>query len=123
MGWTTVIASTTSGGVTVNDVLTHAIAPNAPFGGVGESGHGAYHGAYGFKAFSHMRVIARPRSLLATLTAFKFPPYSAANVRKLVVKNRLGFRRGETMADQETGGLFIRLAKALFWPLKVLSSG
>ena len=52
-----VIASTRSGGVTVNDVMTHAFSETMPFGGVGESGMGAYHGHAGFKTFSHARAV------------------------------------------------------------------
>lgn len=49
------IAQTTSGGVTRNDGFLHASYPGAPFGGVGASGHGAYHGKAGFDTFTHRR--------------------------------------------------------------------
>ncbi|HWI31285.1 MAG TPA: aldehyde dehydrogenase family protein [Microbacterium sp.] len=48
---------TTSGGVTRNDGFAHAGAHGAPFGGVGQSGHGAYHGKFGFDTFTHRRPI------------------------------------------------------------------
>ena len=54
-----VITNTVSGGVTVNDCMTHAFAETMPFGGVGPSGTGAYHGISGFKNFSHARAIYR----------------------------------------------------------------
>lgn len=44
------------GGGCVNDALVHAITPYAPFGGVGPSGIGAYHGKYGFENLSHFKV-------------------------------------------------------------------
>lgn len=47
-----VLTRTISGGVTVNDVLLHIAQDNLPFGGVGDSGIGAYHGEYGFRLFS-----------------------------------------------------------------------
>lgn len=47
-----VLTRTVAGGMTVNDVLLHIAQENLPFGGVGESGIGAYHGAYGFRLFS-----------------------------------------------------------------------
>lgn len=47
-----VLRETVSGGVTVNDVLLHIAQENLPFGGVGDSGSGAYHGEYGFRIFS-----------------------------------------------------------------------
>jgi coniferyl-aldehyde dehydrogenase len=49
---------TTSGGVTRNDGLVHAMLPGAPFGGIGNSGSGAYHGKAGFDTFTHRRTVA-----------------------------------------------------------------
>jgi coniferyl-aldehyde dehydrogenase len=49
---------TTSGGVTLNDGIGHAFLPGAPFGGVGNSGYGAYHGRSGFDTFTHRRAVA-----------------------------------------------------------------
>jgi coniferyl-aldehyde dehydrogenase len=54
-----VLDCTRSGGVTINDVMTHAFAESLPFGGVGASGMGAYHGKAGFLNFSHARSIYR----------------------------------------------------------------
>lgn len=54
---TTLLSQTTSGGVTVNDAMHHAGLHNAPFGGVGASGMGYYHGEYGFREFSHLRSV------------------------------------------------------------------
>ncbi|ADZ71878.1 coniferyl aldehyde dehydrogenase [Polymorphum gilvum] len=50
-----VLAGTTSGNVTVNDVLLHYAQDDLPFGGVGQSGMGAYHGVEGFRALSHAK--------------------------------------------------------------------
>ncbi|KML19307.1 MULTISPECIES: aldehyde dehydrogenase family protein [Burkholderia] len=52
------LESTTSGGVTRNDGLLHALLPGAPFGGIGNSGSGAYHGKAGFDTFTHRRSVA-----------------------------------------------------------------
>jgi aldehyde dehydrogenase (NAD+) len=52
-----VIGRTSSGGVTVNDVIRHVAEANLPFGGAGPSGHGNYHGKYSFLAFSHTRSV------------------------------------------------------------------
>lgn len=49
---------TDSGGVTLNDGIVHFNLPGAPFGGVGNSGYGAYHGKSGFDTFSHRRTVA-----------------------------------------------------------------
>jgi len=50
-----VLSQTVSGGVSINDTLTHFAAEGLPFGGVGPSGMGAYHGEYGFQTFSHRK--------------------------------------------------------------------
>jgi coniferyl-aldehyde dehydrogenase len=51
----TVLARTTSGNVTVNDTLLHYAQDDLPFGGVGPSGMGAYHGEEGFRSLSHAK--------------------------------------------------------------------
>lgn len=48
---------TTSGGLVINDVMTHVIVEDLPFGGVGASGMGAYHGIHGFRRFSHAKAV------------------------------------------------------------------
>jgi coniferyl-aldehyde dehydrogenase len=52
-----VMQQTVSGGVTVNDTLWHLAQENLPFGGVGKSGIGAYHGRAGFETFSHLKPV------------------------------------------------------------------
>jgi coniferyl-aldehyde dehydrogenase len=52
-----VLANTTSGGVTINDVIFHVAMEDLPFGGIGPSGMGSYHGHDGFKEFSHARAV------------------------------------------------------------------
>ena len=54
-----VLDRTSSGGVTVNGVFSHYLENQLPFGGVGPSGTGSYHGYFGFKAFSHERAVYR----------------------------------------------------------------
>ncbi|WP_420819612.1 coniferyl aldehyde dehydrogenase [Pandoraea terrae] len=54
-----VIAVTISGGVTVNDTLLHVAEHGLPFGGVGASGMGGYHGEFGFRTFSKMKPVFR----------------------------------------------------------------
>ncbi len=70
-----VLEKTTSGGVTVNDVIMHVAQENLPFGGVGSSGMGAYHGIDGFKTFSHAKSIYRQSAIVSKLVAKMGPPY------------------------------------------------
>jgi coniferyl-aldehyde dehydrogenase len=73
-----VLTKTISGGVTVNDVIFHVSMEDLPFGGVGPSGMGSYHGVEGFREFSHARSIyTQPKIDVAKLGGFK-PPYGAA---------------------------------------------
>ncbi len=72
----TVLNSTTSGGAVVNHVVLHLANPCLPFGGVGDSGQGSYHGEFGFRAFSHEKSVLRQSPL--TLTKLYFPPYSSS---------------------------------------------
>jgi aldehyde dehydrogenase (NAD+) len=53
------LSKTTSGGGCINDVLMHIANDNLPFGGVGNSGMGSYHGKYSFATFSHSRAILK----------------------------------------------------------------
>lgn len=70
-----VLTRTISGGVTVNDVLFHNAMEDLPFGGVGPSGMGNYHGLDGFKTFSHCRAVYRQPGIdVGKLSGFK-PPY------------------------------------------------
>ena len=52
-----VLQRTTSGAVVVNDCMSHVLFEELPFGGVGPSGMGAYHGVYGFRTFSHAKAV------------------------------------------------------------------
>ncbi len=52
-----VLSRTTSGGVTVNDVIMHVAQEELPFGGVGPAGMGSYHGEDGFREFSHRKAV------------------------------------------------------------------
>jgi len=69
-----VLHETVSGGVTVNDALWHVAQENLPFGGVGKSGIGVYHGEAGFETFSHLKpVFLQSRFSSGTLL---HPPYT-----------------------------------------------
>lgn len=76
-----VLNRTTSGGVTVNDVVFHVAQEDLPFGGVGPSGMGSYHGLDGFREFSHRKAIySQLKNDIGPLKALR-PPYGAG-IRK-----------------------------------------
>ena len=71
-----VLDHTISGGVTLNDVLMHVSQEDLPFGGVGPSGMGSYHGFDGFKTFSHSKAIySQSKMDIASMTGMR-PPYN-----------------------------------------------
>jgi coniferyl-aldehyde dehydrogenase len=75
------LEQTHSGGVTLNDILHHAGNENLPFGGVGASGMGSYHGIEGFRTFSHGRAVQEaPRFSLN----FALKPPFSPRFRKLM---------------------------------------
>eukprot|EP00301_Raphidiophrys_heterophryoidea_P016087 c2529_g1_i1.p1 GENE.c2529_g1_i1~~c2529_g1_i1.p1 ORF type:complete len:531 (-),score=131.05 c2529_g1_i1:90-1637(-) len=86
----TVINNTCSGSVCVNDTLFQVCNPHMPFGGIGPSGMGSYHGRYGFLEFSHQRAImSRPTWVDPD---FRYPPYKEHYVnliKKFLVKGGL----------------------------------
>ncbi len=70
-----VVARTRSGGASINEAVLHVASHGLPFGGVGASGMGAYHGAAGFETFSHARSVFRQGRF--DVTRFARPPYGA----------------------------------------------
>jgi len=76
-----VLANTISGGVTINDTLLHIAQEALPFGGVGPSGQGHYHGEFGFRQFSK----EKPVFIQSRLSGVKllYPPYGAVTEKML----------------------------------------
>ncbi|SEP00309.1 coniferyl-aldehyde dehydrogenase [Luteibacter sp. UNC138MFCol5.1] len=81
-----VLGDIVAGGVTVNDTIMHLTMDDLPFGGVGPSGMGAYHGVDGFRTFSHARPVYRQSRL--DVTAMLRPPYGKTIQRLLAFKLR-----------------------------------
>lgn len=82
-----VLKETVSGGVTVNDCILHQVQEDQPFGGVGASGSGAYHGVWGFRTFSKQKpVFHRPR---LSGIAYMQPPYGKMFDRMLNMIRRM----------------------------------
>jgi aldehyde dehydrogenase (NAD+) len=75
------IRSVSAGSVVVNDALVSQIIPGLPFGGVGDSGMGSFHGRYTFDAFSHAKAVVR-RSFRADLS-LRYPPFTEMKDRIL----------------------------------------
>lgn len=67
------------GGGCINDTLMHIANENLPFGGIGNSGMGSYHGAFGFDAFSHKKAIIKRSTWLEP--DIKYPPYSETKAK------------------------------------------
>ena len=81
-----VLSRTVSGGVTVNDTLLHVAADSLPFGGVGPSGMGAYHGEFGFETFSHRKAVFLQNPINGT--ALLRPPFG--QIAERMIKFMLG---------------------------------
>ncbi len=75
------LSRTSSGGGCVNDTMVHLTNPRMPFGGVGNSGMGAYHGKFSFDAFSHHRSILAKSTWLDV--PLRYPPYGKGIKLKL----------------------------------------
>ncbi len=78
------IDSVSSGGMVINDTLIHLSNDNLPFGGVGESGMGMYHGEFSFNTFSHKKAVMR-RSFMFE-NSLRYPPYKGKlnTIRKIM---------------------------------------
>lgn len=77
-----VVRDVPAGGMVINQLLLQVATAKMPFGGVGPSGMGAYHGRFGFEEFSHRKsVLAKPTR--PDLTAMFYPPYADKRLRML----------------------------------------
>ncbi len=80
-----VMDETSSGGVTINDTVMHFANPNLPFGGVGASGIGAYHGRASYDTFSHQKGILHKSFLVDA--AVRYAPYGKnSSLLKMMLK-------------------------------------
>ena len=83
-----VLNHTTSGGVTVNDVIMHISQEDLPFGGVGPSGMGSYHGLDGFRTFSHAKAVFNQTKVNVAEMAGLRPPYGEKTLK--AIKQQMG---------------------------------
>ncbi|KAB8342863.1 hypothetical protein FH972_022460 [Carpinus fangiana] len=77
-----VLNETRSGGATVNDAFFHASIPTLAFGGVGESGQGAYRGQASFETFTHRRSIVTTPNWIEGLLSVRYPPFAGTGKMK-----------------------------------------
>jgi aldehyde dehydrogenase (NAD+) len=68
-----ILTSISHGGGCINDTVVHLATPYLPFGGVGESGMGSYHGKASFDTFSHKKSIMKKSNLIDI--PLRYPPY------------------------------------------------
>jgi aldehyde dehydrogenase (NAD+) len=76
---TRVVDETSAGGTTINHVWMHLAVPGLPFGGIGESGMGAYHGKHSFDTFTHRRAVLKKPTLAEP--PLMVPPYAPWKLR------------------------------------------
>ncbi|XP_071397015.1 aldehyde dehydrogenase family 3 member B1 [Centroberyx affinis] len=76
----TVLEKTSSGGFCSNDGIVYMTLPGLPFGGVGASGWGHYHGRWGFETFSHQRACMLRGWALERINVLRYPPYREDNL-------------------------------------------
>lgn len=112
-----VLASTTSGGASINDGMFHGTIGTLPFGGVGDSGSGSYRGKASFDCFVHHRSITTTPGWTELLLSARYPPFAGTNKFKqlsgVLLKKPNFDREGNTklgwitwLLTLGTGGLF-----------------
>lgn len=79
-----ILSSISFGGGCVNDTLMHLATPHLPFGGVGESGMGAYHGEHSFETFSHMKSVLRQTNMFDF--SFRYPGKDGLKLLRKLMK-------------------------------------
>ncbi|KAI8148124.1 Aldehyde/histidinol dehydrogenase [Fennellomyces sp. T-0311] len=90
-----ILDNTQSGGVCVNDCLMHQAEYSLPFGGIGNSGIGSYHGERSYRTFTHERSVMTKSLGMESLIAVRYPPYSDKRtnmMRMLMVTSPLSLK-------------------------------
>ncbi|KAK3605558.1 hypothetical protein CHS0354_005859 [Potamilus streckersoni] len=77
------LESTSSGSVCVNDTLMQGSVPTLPFGGVGNSGTGAYHGKFSFDTFCHKRAVMERGLRMESVNSIRYPPCTETKLNRL----------------------------------------
>ncbi|KAI1438423.1 Aldehyde/histidinol dehydrogenase [Xylaria sp. CBS 124048] len=79
----------TSGGASINDSYMHGSSPTVPFGGIGESGTGAYHGRATFECFTHRRTVMSTPSWMDKLIRTRYLPHSPMHFKQFMWMNKV----------------------------------
>ncbi|VVT44521.1 uncharacterized protein SAPINGB_P000444 [Magnusiomyces paraingens] len=108
------------GGVSINETLMHLTAPQAPFGGVGESGHGAYHGINGFRAFSHERTVLSQPAIVESALNVRYPPYSLSKSKQYNLMSGPPANPYPREGPVVVGGVFKQLLSKGLWVVVLL---
>ncbi|PRP89391.1 fatty aldehyde dehydrogenase [Planoprotostelium fungivorum] len=106
-----IIEGTSSGGVSINEVVSHVSCSNLPFGGVGDSGMGSYNGKASFDTFSHHRSVLK-RSWLPD-PAIRFPPFSQGKVSTVKALASLRIPKMKTLAIPVLIGILLTYRKPI----------
>lgn len=96
-----------SGAFVVNDAIVQLLNAYLPFGGVGASGYGRYHGFSGFQSFSNPRSICETRSINSYPLSNRFAPYTESKKRMMTFLLKIG---GITYDQIESGFKYVLLA-------------
>ncbi|KAI7885838.1 aldehyde dehydrogenase [Lichtheimia hyalospora FSU 10163] len=80
-----IMNKTNSGGILVNDTLMHLQETSLPFGGVGPSGMGAYHGDKSFETFTHERATMVRSTAMESMMKVRYPPYDDDKMQVMTV--------------------------------------
>ncbi|KAI1081307.1 aldehyde dehydrogenase [Whalleya microplaca] len=83
-----VLNQVTSGGASINDSFMHGCIATLPFGGVGESGTGSYHGRASFDTFTHRRTVVSTPGWMDALLRVRYLPYSTPDFNRFMWMNR-----------------------------------
>ncbi|GAP83098.1 putative aldehyde dehydrogenase [Rosellinia necatrix] len=109
-----VLSQVTSGGASINDSYMHGSVSTLPFGGVGESGTGAYHGRASFDCFTHLRTVVETPGWMDKLLRVRYLPHSPRELRQFLWLN-------STRPDFDRSGR--RVAGVAYWAWLVLGLG
>lgn len=82
--------NTSSGAFVINDTIVQMLNCHLPFGGVGKSGYGRYHGYTGFAAFSNPRSICKTMAINSYPLSNRFPPYTDSKKRMMTFLLKVG---------------------------------